>query len=255
MRLYPFLSLLYICLLTSCGPKSKAPDAKTPDSTAGAPVVTKAVEQKKQTADEDSIRRDHGLSDPITLIKKIYIEGQAQYAFILHGEGVEQHQRLWDLFTMRDGQQQEYTSDYNRLREKFVDIAPHAIHSHPEMIDGWLPVFWYQKHPYVVRSCDMYLVHQVTDSTFMTYYMDGMGTELIKSIDQNKDGLEVNTNDRTYSFVLKDPAKSIYLLTGNGEKTYVVPFRKAGGLPIIIESCTMDGVDLVDYEKTPPVNK
>ena len=254
MRLYVIIFLTYIGLM-GCGSKPNTPDSQRLDSAERPSIAPQSRFLKKHSPDEDSIRRDHALSDSITLIKKIYIQGEAQYAFIVHGKGIEEHKWLWNLFTMEDVRQEDYARQYDDLKEQFADIVPQAIHSHEEVIDGWLPVFWYQDHPYVVRSCDMYLSYQVTDSAFMTYDMDGVRPELIKSIDQSKDGIEVNTTGGSYSFVLKDPAKSIYQLTGKGQQTYVVPFRKAGALPIIIESCTMDGVGLVDYERTPSVGK
>lgn len=112
--------------------------------------------------DEDSIRKNHAISDSITLIRKIYIDGEPQYAFIIHSKKTDFHRRFREMFSdFNDREREAYEKAYRDLRTECKDLTLAPLTSYKDLVADWLPVYSYRGDFYVFRPCGMLEVKQM----------------------------------------------------------------------------------------------
>lgn len=205
-------------------------------------------------ADEDSIRKNHAVSDSITLIKKIYIDEEPQYAFIIHSKKTDFHRRFREMFSdFSDREGDVYEEAYQGLREKYKDSTLAPLTSYKDLVADWIPVYSYKGNFYVLRPCGILEVKQITDTAFVEHFMEGPSPRLVLNVERNAGEITIRVTGALLRFKLVDAARSIYLFSDDGYRwQYLIPLQKVKEFPIIVEHCTEDGVSLVEFDPVRP---
>lgn len=252
-----FYVFVLVAGLVSCGPQQESAKVNTINDTVkikpspDPPVIARKV----HTADEDSIRKDHGMEEDITLIAKRYIDGEAQYAFLIHNSRADRYASFSSIFDFDKTDEEQYRQIYTSQKAK-ADSVIDIQQEFPHLVKKWVPVYLYNDAFHAFRTCGFPRRWALTDSTFINYYMDGPSVNLIKRIEQVDKRYEVFLSGNNGKIILEqvDSVNNVYMLTASGRSNYfVTPLENITRFPLIVEHCTEDGVSpLVDFKNTLP---
>jgi hypothetical protein len=255
-RLFQWLWLMSF-FLYGCGSKSDSAEAHIDqDAVKSETDNTKPVIQHKtHTADEDSIKKDHGVEEDITLITKRYIDGDAQYAFIIHGNNPDYYTSFKRIFDFDESERKQYQEQYASSRARADSVATLGD-EYSHLVKKWVSVYPYNGTFHAFLTCSFPRRWALTDSTFVHYYMDGPSPVLISGVEQfgNRYEIHLARAHRAIIFDRIDSVKDVFMITVHGtDHFYVTPLENISRFPLIMEHCTEDGVSpLVEFDKELP---
>ena len=193
----------------------------------------------------DSIKTELDFNDSIRLLKKDYYDSTHLYVFIDYNKHSKFHSELISRFFDNVD-----TSMYNQvLKERYNSIA-YKPSIPQKLITKWIPLYKYKGEYYVTLDCYFQLAFEITDSTFVQYFMDGpspyfiIGTEIKDKLIK----LETTKND-FIDFNLVNSDKQIYLVKLGNSCNYYIPINKLNDFNIIVQHCHDMQVDLIKFDE------
>jgi hypothetical protein len=198
----------------------------------------------------DSIKKELQFRDSIYIIGKEYYNNTHSYEFIVFNKNSAFHEILNKRFSNISYDTVFFNQYYKNQRDTCKTIESISIPR--KLISKWIPVYKYYGQFYVYNDCEFQTIYELTDSTFIIYYMDGALPQLIKSVNNNSQTLRLMTsNNKTLEIELINPKRFLFKICYGGQQTcnYFTPINNINEFYIIEHHCHDESSNLVEFEK------
>ena len=198
----------------------------------------------------DSIKQEVQCHDSIYIIAKEYYDHTHDYEFIVYNKKSAFHNQLYRRFSNRSYD----TIFFNKMYKDQIDTISFIPVTVPKKyITKWVPVYKYCGDFFVYNDCEFQVIYELTDSTFITYFMDdSTHPKVLRSVEKGKDLLKlVTANKSIIRFELIDPKTQLYKICFTSGKWcgYFTPLNSIFNFYIIEHHCHDESSNMVNFDK------
>lgn len=200
------------------------------------------VSRKKTTTSiADSLVASLELIDSIKILKIDTIGHNI--AFIDFNKESKFHDKLLK-FRGNDLDSNLYYSEYLNQKENLNGLNITKVPQ--EFSKKWIQLFKYNNEYFVFMDCEFQMVYQTTDSTFISYFMDGGYPSIIKDVIHINSEIKLITKRDTVE--IKPIENYIYQIKVDGRCNYYTSSEWINKFNIIVQRCRNKSEPIINFE-------
>ena len=191
----------------------------------------------------DSLKTVLEISDSIKILKVDTI--QKSIAFIDYNKNSKFHKILL-LQRGNNIYPEYYNEEFLKQKDQIKTEKPNIP---GEIVKKWIQLYKFDSQLYVYLDCEYQMVYQTTDSTFISYYMDGGMPDIIidyKKLDKTHELVTFKGDTIKIEQVDNGP---IFQIKWKKECKLYTPSDQINNFSIIVHHCTHETDDLISFEE------
>lgn len=198
----------------------------------------------KKLSSEDSLKKIIGISDSIKILQKGETENSV--VFLDFNKNSKFHSEIARLrFDHLDTSY--YNLKFHKQKQLTNNVIKYTIPNY--LINKWVPLFKFEGNFCVYKECSFQLVFETTDSTLISYPMDGADPALIINFEHSEkiDRIITFGND-VYEFEQIDN-RGVYKIKHGNNCLYYTSIKTINNFNIIVYNCSDLSDDVLNFEK------